>query len=66
MSDEIFRCPECGGDELLVYSETSYNLNTGDFYCVSVKHFDACAKVSCQHWSCSWVGTLSDVKEGKK
>lgn len=54
-----YHCPECESDDLLVYERTAYELNTGNFYCHSVKSHDAEAKVSCQ--DCEWEGFLNDI-----
>lgn len=59
-----YRCPSCGSDDLLVYEQIAWVLNTGEFYCHAVKAHDSDAEVSCQHTSCNWVGELEDVKKG--
>ena len=64
MADLIHRCPLCGSDNLLVYEETAWVLNTGEFYCHSVKVHDDNAKVRCEDVGCWWVGELSDTKKG--
>ena len=56
-------CPECGNDKhLLVYEETAFELNTGDFFCNTVKMGDSFAPVVCT--GCSWEGKRQDLKEG--
>lgn len=53
-------CPGCGSSELLVYAETAYWMNTGDFFCHAVKPYDSGAKVSCT--ACDWKGTRKIVE----
>jgi len=64
MNDKTLVCPICDCDNLFVTTETTYNLNSGEFYCHSVKAFDGCAKVACRNKYCNWVGTLAEVKGG--
>jgi hypothetical protein len=59
--EPVYRCPNCGSDNLLVYEQTSWVMNTGEFYCHSVKAHDSNAKVCCQDTSCMWVGERSEV-----
>lgn len=33
-----YHCQDCGSDDLLVYEMTAWELNTGDFFCHSVKN----------------------------
>jgi hypothetical protein len=54
-------CPVCGSDDLLVTEETSWFLNTGEFFCHSVKSYDDNAKVTCRESDCEWVGELKDA-----
>lgn len=61
MSD--FICPECGSNKLLVIAETAYYLNSGDYFCKSVKTFDDIAKVKCI--SCEWKGKRADFNSGE-
>lgn len=51
-------CPACGSTELIVYEITAFELNTGDFYCHSVKSHDGNATVRC--CDCEWVGLRGD------
>lgn len=51
-TDPHFRCPECESDNLIVSEVFSYYLNTGDFFCHSVKSHDFDAQVECM--SCGW------------
>ena len=57
----VYTCPNCESDELVVRSVTSYNFNTGDFFCHSVKTHDSDAEVACL--DCGWVGQRQDFKE---
>lgn len=57
------RCPVCGSDDLLIYEETAWVLNTGDFFCHSVKVHDSDAKVCCNDGSCNWIGKLEDTQK---
>lgn len=62
--EHIYKCPECESENILVYSETSYNINTGEFYCHSIKTYDDIAKVRCIE--CDWEGKrymLEDIEE---
>jgi len=54
MKTKLYQCPECESTDILVYEETAFELNTGDYYCHSVKSHDSDAKVSCQY--CGWEG----------
>ena len=54
-----FVCPNCGSDKLLVREETSYYLNTMEFFCHSVKARDSDAKLICQE--CWWEGERKHV-----
>lgn len=64
-SEPDYHCPVCGSTNLLVYEKTAWVLNTGEFYCHSVKSYDSDAEVRCQDNSCNWVGELKDVKKVK-
>ena len=57
-------CPECGSNEVLVRSVTSYCVNSGDFYCHSVKTHDSDAEVMCLN--CAFEGLLYELKEGEE
>ena len=52
--DNLIRCPEYSSSEVLVYAETAYEVNSGDFYCHSVKTHDSDARVRCN--DCDWQG----------
>jgi hypothetical protein len=54
-------CPVCNSSDLFVYEETSWLLNTGEFFCHSVKMWDSNAKVTCRESDCEWVGELKDA-----
>ena len=58
------RCPECESDDLLVRAVTSYNFNTGEFYCHSVKTHDSDAEVQCQ--DCDWKGCVGEFEEDEE
>ena len=54
-------CPECESeDEVLVYSEQSFYVNTGEFFCESVKIHDADSKAYCLN--CNWFGKRAGLK----
>lgn len=55
------KCPMCESTELLVYEQTAFELNTGEFFCHAVKAHDSDAEVSCQ--SCGWIGDRRDFSE---
>jgi ssDNA-binding Zn-finger/Zn-ribbon topoisomerase 1 len=61
-----YRCPNCNSDKLLVYEKTSFVLNTGEFYCHSIKSHDDDAEVRCQSIGCDWVGRLDEVINTEK
>ena len=65
MSESKLLCPECGCDGLLVYEKTSWDVNTGEFYCHSVKAHDSNAEVRCQDNACNWVGQRSQLVDTK-
>ena len=50
-----YKCPDCGNEDLLVRAVETYYLNTGDFFCHSVKTHDSDAEVVCLE--CNWTGT---------
>lgn len=54
-------CPKCGTDKLLVYEEISYFVNTGEYFCNSVKQHDSDATVRC--YDCDWEGMRMELKE---
>ncbi len=56
---ENFVCPNCGSDKLLVREETSFYLNTMEFYCHSVKAGDSNAKIICPE--CWWEGERKHI-----
>jgi len=60
MKETIYKCPECCSEELLVREVTSYYLNTGGFFCHSVKTQDSDAGIQCME--CDWKGTRNDVE----
>lgn len=57
-------CPNCGSHELLVYEMTTYKLNTGDFFCHSVKMHDKDAECRCI--DCDWRGTREDLSDAAR
>jgi len=61
MKEPTLSCPECGNEDVLVYEETAYKVNTGDFWCHSVKSHDSDAKTSC--YKCGWTGQRNQLKE---
>ena len=52
--NQKLHCPECGSEEILAYEQTSFMVNTGEFYCHSVKAHDDDAKTRCMR--CEWTG----------
>lgn len=55
-------CPECMGDDILVYSMTSYELNKDmEYFCESIKPYDSDAPASC--WVCKWEGIRGQLVE---
>ena len=54
-----YHCLDCGSDRVLVYESTAYELNTGDFYCHSVKAHDHDAEVGCVE--CDWRAKRFDL-----
>jgi primosomal protein N' len=54
-------CPNCENEMVLVHEETCFDVNTGEFYCHSVKAHDPDAKAQCN--ACGWVGERKDLKE---
>ena len=55
----ILVCPACGTQEVVVKAVTSYMVNTGEFYCHSVKTYDSNAKAMCLE--CDWEGERDDM-----
>jgi hypothetical protein len=60
-----YHCPDCHSADLLAYEQTSFDLNTGDFYCHSVKMFDPEARIRC-YKGCGWEGRLNQVINTEK
>jgi hypothetical protein len=54
-----YYCPNCESTWLLVSEHTLFEINTGEFYCHSVKMHDNVAHVKCQ--SCNWTGKRQDL-----
>lgn len=52
-------CPDCHRGRLLVASIEKWEINTGDFYCHSIKTHDSDAPVNCQ--DCDWDGVRSQL-----
>jgi len=61
MKEQTYRCPECETEELFVRAVTTYYLNTGEFFCHSVKTHDSEADVFCM--DCDWKGTRKDLED---
>lgn len=55
----IFVCPECEGKKVLVASIQKWEINSGDFYCHSIKTHDSYAPVNCQ--DCDWTGERHEL-----
>ena len=60
MSNKLV-CPECGTKKVVVVEETSYMVNTHEYYCFSVKAHDDDAKARCL--KCDWQGRRDQIKE---
>jgi hypothetical protein len=58
-----YRCPECDGDDLLVYEETAFELNTMKYFCQTAKAHDSDANVRCTYSGCDWSGKRDDLGE---
>jgi len=61
MKEPTLSCPECRNEDVLVYSETAYKVNTCEYYCENVKIHDDDAKAAC--FACGWVGLRIQLKE---
>lgn len=61
---EVFTCPNCQSENVIVRAETSYFVNSGDFYCHSVKTHDGDAKSMCL--DCNWGGQRQELIEELK
>lgn len=61
---EYLFCPDCESGNILVASIEKWEVNTGDFYCHSVKTHDSDAPVNCQ--DCGWFGERMQLIEGNK
>lgn len=57
--EPVFVCPACGSEEVIVRAVTSYMVNSGEFYCHTIKTHDSGAKTGCL--KCYWEGELSDL-----
>lgn len=57
--DKKYRCPNCNSENLIVREETSFKMNTMEFYCHSKKAHDSDANVTCI--DCWWEGTRRHV-----
>jgi ssDNA-binding Zn-finger/Zn-ribbon topoisomerase 1 len=56
-------CPNCENEKVLVYEETAFYVNTGEFFCHSIKAHDSDANAQCPY--CGWTGERKDLKEMK-
>ena len=54
MDDFLYYCPECESKEVTTLEGSSYFINTGKFFCHSVKCHDLCSPAYCI--DCSWQG----------
>ena len=52
-------CPRCHSDDVLVYEQSSYYVNSGEFFCHSSKTHDDDADCRCT--SCDWSGIRADL-----
>lgn len=58
---KLLVCPECEGEDILVYSMTSYELNKDmEYFCESVKPHDNDAPAHC--WGCNWKGERQQLR----
>ena len=66
MENDKLRCPDCKSAKVAVTEETMYMVNTGNYYCHSVKSYDPDAKAVCL--KCDWCGfrnNLVTIRKGK-
>ena len=61
MKKEILRCPECNSSKVVTTTEQLWMINTGDFYCHSVKAHDSNSKAKCL--DCEWNGLRHQLVE---
>ena len=54
-----YHCPECEGTEVTTLEGSSFFINTGEFYCVSVKCRDGYSPASCH--DCKWEGVMGSL-----
>ena len=55
------KCPNCESGDLVVREVTAFYLNSGEFFCNSVKQHDSDAVVACL--VCHWEGERKDFDE---
>ena len=58
----IYRCPKCDSERVATYSEQAFMVNTGEFFCESVKPHDSDSKATC--YDCWWEGKRQDLLTG--
>lgn len=54
-------CPNCRSTQVTVGEISTYYVNTGEFFCHSVKSHDSDAPASCT--KCWWTGERKDLVE---
>ena len=54
-----YYCPECESKNILGGEETLFEINTGEFYCHSVKLHDNDCEIECQDYG--WTGLRQDL-----
>lgn len=57
--NEIYKCPECGSEEVTTEHHEMFMVNSGAHYCHSMKPHDTCSPSKCL--SCGWVGLRRDL-----
>lgn len=55
-------CPACGSDKVATASEQLFMVNSGKYYCESVKPHDADARATCL--DCPWDGKRHQLVAG--
>jgi transcription elongation factor Elf1 len=60
----MFICPTCESERVTVTAEQSFMVNTGEYFCQSVKTHDSDAKATCL--DCWWTGQRQQLMEVKE
>lgn len=64
MAEQLLICPTCGSSRVIVREVTSFQINTGEYFCNSVKSHDSDAATHCM--DCDWNGRRYQLKENGK